>query len=157
MVLDGEIVAPDEEGRPSFQKLQQRMHLQGEADIRRAEVQVPVLYYVFDLLYLDGYDLRAVPFEQRRRQLESALLPGERVRLIDQFEEDGEAAYEAAVKFGLEGVMAKRRDSAYRSGERSRLWLKVKATLSDEFVVGGIQPRHGRPQQHVRRAHPRPV
>ena len=63
MVLDGEIVAPDEEGRPSFQRLQQRMNLQNEADIRRADVQIPVLYYVFDLLYLDGYDLRAVPFE----------------------------------------------------------------------------------------------
>ena len=137
MVLDGEIVAPDEEGRPSFQLLQQRMNLQGEADIRRADVQVPVLYYVFDLLYLDGYDLRAVPFERRRRQLESVLIPDERVRLVDQFEEAGEAAYEAAVEHGLEGVMAKRRDSPYRSGERSRLWLKVKATTSDEFIVGG--------------------
>jgi bifunctional non-homologous end joining protein LigD len=137
MVLDGEIVAPDEKGRPSFQHLQQRMNLQGEADIRRADVQVPVLYYVFDILYLHGYDLRAVPFEERRRQLEHALLPSQRVRLIDQFEEAGEAAYEAAVEHGLEGVMAKRRDSVYRSGERSRLWLKIKATLSDEFVIGG--------------------
>jgi bifunctional non-homologous end joining protein LigD len=137
MVLDGEIVAPDEEGRPSFQRLQQRMNLQGDADIRRADVQVPVLYYVFDLLFLDGYDLRAVPFEARRRQLERALVPSENVRLIDQFEEEGEAAYGAAVENGLEGVMAKKHDSAYRSGERSRLWLKVKATLADEFVVGG--------------------
>ncbi len=137
MVIDGEVVAPDDEGRPSFQRLQQRMNLQGEADIRRADVQVPVLYYVFDLLYVDGYDLRAVPFEERRSLLERTLVPSQRVRLIDQFEEDGEAAYEAAVEHGLEGVMAKRRDSAYRSGERSHLWLKVKATLSDEFIVGG--------------------
>lgn len=137
MVIDGEVVAPDDEGRPSFQRLQQRMNLQGEADIRRADVQVPVLYYVFDLLYVDGYDLRAVPFEERRRLLERTLVPSNRVRLIDQFEEDGETAYEATVEHGLEGVMAKRRDSAYRSGERSRLWLKVKATLSDEFIVGG--------------------
>ncbi len=137
MVIDGEVVAPDDEGRPSFQRLQHRMNLQGEADIRRADVQVPVLYYVFDLLYIDGYDLRAVPFEERRRLLERTLVPSQRVRLVDQFEEDGEAAYQAAVEHGLEGVMAKRRDSAYRSAERSHLWLKVKATLSDEFIVGG--------------------
>jgi bifunctional non-homologous end joining protein LigD len=137
MVLDGEIVAPDDEGRPSFQRLQQRMNLQNDADIRRADVQVPVVYYVFDLLYLDGYDLRAVPLEERRRQLEIALVPSYRVHFIDQFEASGEAAYEAAVQHGLEGVMAKRRDSQYRSGERSRLWLKVKATLSDEFIISG--------------------
>jgi len=137
MVLDGEIVAPDDEGRPAFQRLQQRMNLQRDADIHRADVQVPVLYYVFDLLYSDGYDLRAVPFEERRRQLERTLVPSDRVRLIDQYEEEGEAAYEAAVEHGLEGVMAKRRDSPYRPGERSRLWLKVKTTLSDEFIIGG--------------------
>jgi bifunctional non-homologous end joining protein LigD len=138
MVIDGEIVAPDEKGRPSFQRLQQRMNLTRDADIHRADIQVPVLYYVFDLLYSDGYDLRAVPFEKRRRQLERALVPSDRVRLIDQYEEKGEAAYEAALENGLEGVMAKRRDSAYRAGERSRLWLKVKATLSDEFIIGGF-------------------
>ena len=137
MVIDGEIVAPDDKGRPSFQRLQQRMNLQRDADIHRADIQVPVLYYVFDLLYSDGYDLRAVPFEERRRLLERALVPSDRVRLIDQYEEEGEAAYEAAVENGLEGVMAKRRDSAYRAGERSHLWLKVKATLSEEFIVGG--------------------
>jgi bifunctional non-homologous end joining protein LigD len=143
MVVDGEIVAPDDEGRPSFQRLQQRMNLQRDADIHRADVQVPVLYYVFDLLYWDGYDLRATSFEERRRQLEKALVPSDRVRLIDEYEEDGEAAYEAAVEHGLEGVMAKRRDSAYRAGERSRLWLKVKATLSDEFIVGGYSRATG--------------
>jgi bifunctional non-homologous end joining protein LigD len=137
MVLDGEIVATDEEGRPSFRRLQQRMNLQNEVEIRRADVQIPVIYYVFDLLYLEGYDLRAVPFETRRRQLERALAPGERVRLVDQFPEEGEAAFRAAVEHGLEGVMAKRRDSPYRPSERSHLWLKVKATLSDEFVIGG--------------------
>ncbi len=91
MVLDGEVVAPDEEGRPSFQRLQQRMNLQKEPDIRRADAQIPVLYYVFDLLYVDGYDLRGVPFEERRRQLERTLVPSDRVRLIDQFPEEGEA------------------------------------------------------------------
>ncbi len=136
-VFDGEIIAPDEQGRPSFQRLQQRMNLQNEEDIRRADSQVPVLYYVFDILYLDGYDLLAVPLEARRRQLERALVPGRRVRLIEQFQQEGETAFQVAVEHGLEGVMAKKRDSAYRPGERSHVWLKVKATLSDEFVVGG--------------------
>jgi bifunctional non-homologous end joining protein LigD len=137
VVLDGEIVAPDELGRPSFQRLQLRMNLQNEEDIRRADTQVPILYYVFDILYLDGYDLLAVPLEARRRLLERTLVPGRRVRLIEQFSQEGETAFQVAVEHGLEGVMAKKRDSAYRPAERSRHWLKVKATLSDEFVIGG--------------------
>lgn len=137
LVLDGEIVALDEAGRPSFQLLQQRLNLSREADIRRAEAKIPVLYYVFDLLYLGGYDLRGVPLTQRKALLERALLTSDGVTLLEAFEEDGEAAYEAAVEHGLEGVVAKRSDSTYESGRRSRRWLKVKATLSDEFVVGG--------------------
>ncbi len=137
LVIDGEIIAPDEQGRPSFQRLQQRMNLQNEHDIRLAEAQLPVLYYVFDILYLDGYDLTGAPFEARRRLLERALASSDRVRLIEQFEQDGETAYRVAVDHGLEGVMAKKRDSVYAPGQRSRAWLKVKGTLSDEFVVGG--------------------
>ena len=141
LILDGEIVALDEEGRPSFQRLQQRLNLTREADIRRAEAQIPVIYYVFDLLYLDRYDLRAVPLAQRKDLLVRVLLPSDHVRLLEHFDEDGEAAYDAAVGHGLEGLVAKRRDSAYESGRRSRSWLKVKATQSDEFVVGGYS--HG--------------
>ncbi|HEU4759728.1 MAG TPA: non-homologous end-joining DNA ligase, partial [Dehalococcoidia bacterium] len=143
LVLDGEIVALDEAGRPSFQVLQQRLNLTREADIRRAEAQVPVLYYVFDLLYLDGYDLCAVPLAQRKTLLAQALLLTNLVRPLDHFDEDGEAAYEAAVGHGLEGVVAKRRDSPYEPGRRSRHWLKVKATVSDEFVVGGYSRGQG--------------
>ncbi len=138
LVVDGEIVAPDEQGVPSFQRLQQRMNLQNDAEIHRADAQVPVVYYVFDILYLDGYDLTGVPFEARRRLLKRTLVPGERVRLIEEFQQEGEIAFRVAVEHGLEGVMAKRRDSAYVPGQRSRLWLKVKATLSDEFVIGGF-------------------
>ena len=138
MVLDGEIVALDEEGRPSFELLQQRMNLSREADLRRAEAQVPVFYYVFDLLYLEGYDLRAVPLQDRQYLLERVLLPTDRVRLVDHFEEEGEAVYEASLANGLEGVIAKRRDSVYEPGRRSHNWLKVKSTLSDDFVIGGF-------------------
>ncbi|MFQ6019273.1 MAG: non-homologous end-joining DNA ligase, partial [Dehalococcoidia bacterium] len=143
LVFDGEIVALDEEGRPSFQRLQQRLNLTREADIRRAEEHTPVLYYVFDLLYLDGYDLRATALAQRKALLERVLLPSDHVRLLEHFREDGQAAYEAAIAHGLEGVLAKRRDSVYESGRRSHHWLKVKATLSDEFVIGGYSQGQG--------------
>jgi bifunctional non-homologous end joining protein LigD len=143
LALDGEIVAMDDDGRPSFQRLQQRLNLSRDADIKRAETQVPVFYYAFDLLYAGDYDLRAVPLAERKALLGRLLLPSERVRLLEHFEEDGEAAYEAAVAHGIEGVVAKRRDSVYEPGRRSRHWLKVKATLSDEFVVGGFSEGQG--------------
>ena len=137
LILDGEIVALDRDGRPSFHHLQQRLNLTREADIRRAEAETPVFYYVFDLLYAGGYDLRAVALAQRKDLLQRILLPSDRVRLLEHFEEEGEAAYEAAISHGLEGIIAKRRDSAYEAGRRSRHWLKIKPTLSDEFVIGG--------------------
>jgi bifunctional non-homologous end joining protein LigD len=137
MVLDGEIVAYDEDGVPSFQRLQQRINLQRESDIRRAEAEIPVYYYVFDLLYAGGYDVRGVPLAERKALMRQVVLPSDRVMLVDDFEEDGEAAYEAVVENGLEGLIAKRRDGVYESGRRSRGWLKIKATQEEEFVVGG--------------------
>lgn len=137
LALDGEIVAPDERGVPSFQRLQRRLNLEREADLRRMESQVPVIYYVFDLLYLDGYDLRSVPLAERKAALAQALPPSQQVRLLEYFQEDGEAAFQAALEHGLEGVIAKERSSLYEEGRRSRWWLKVKALLSDEFVIGG--------------------
>ena len=126
-IFDGEIVAIDELGRPSFQLLQNRA----------SEPRPPLLYYAFDLLYRDGYDLRGVALEQRKELLRGSLIPSERVRLVDAFPEDGETLYEASRQTGMEGIVAKRRDSRYETGKRSASWLKVKATLSEEFVVGG--------------------
>lgn len=143
MVLDGEIVALDERGAPSFQRLQQRLNLTRESDIKRAEAQIPVYYYVFDLLYAGGYDLRNVPLRYRKSLLKQVLIPSNRVLLVEHFEAEGEAAFRAAVEHGLEGVIAKRRDSLYESGRRSHSWLKVKSTLEDEFVVGGYSPGAG--------------
>jgi bifunctional non-homologous end joining protein LigD len=142
-VLDGEIVAPDEQGRPSFHRLQQRLNLTNAHDIRRAEADVPVLYYLFDLLYFDGHDLRRAPLEQRKALLKHAVAPAGRILLLDHFEEDGETAFEASKAHGLEGVVAKRRDSPYESGKRSRHWLKVKGTNSEDFVVAGYTPGQG--------------
>src|SRR5438034_2971525 len=137
MVLDGEIVAFDENGVPSFQQIQQRLNLMRESEIKRAESQVPVFYYVFDILYAGSYDLRGAPLEQRKRLLRQLLMPTERVRLVEHFEQDGEVAYRAAVEHGLEGLLAKRQDSFYESGRRSKNWMKIKSTKEGEFVIGG--------------------
>ena len=137
LVLDGEIVAFDQNGVPSFQEIQQRLNLMRESDIKRAESQVPVFYYVFDILYAGGYDLRGAPLDQRKRLLRQLLLPTERVWLVEHFEQDGEVAYRVAVEHGLEGLLAKRRDSVYESGRRSKSWMKIKSTKEGEFVIGG--------------------
>ncbi|MEX0785042.1 MAG: DNA ligase D [Dehalococcoidia bacterium] len=143
LVLDGEVVALDGDGRPSFELLQQRINLVRQADVRRAQSEVPVLYYAFDVLHLDGYDLTSTPLEARKQYLARALLPGGRILLLDHFEQEGEAAYQGARQHGLEGVVAKRRTSAYEPGKRSPNWLKIKVTHSEEFVVAGFSEGQG--------------
>jgi bifunctional non-homologous end joining protein LigD len=138
MLPAGEIVALNERGIPSFQHIQQRLGLQREADIRKMTESLPVYYYVYDLLYVDGWDLRGAPLSDRKALLKQRLLPTAHVMLLDHFDAEGEAAYEAAIGFGMEGVMAKRKDSLYEPGKRSKNWLKVKGTTEDEFVVGGF-------------------
>ncbi|MHC4093738.1 MAG: DNA ligase D, partial [Planctomycetota bacterium] len=131
VVFDGEIVALGEEGRPSFQLLQQRF--QGCV----FAAALTVVYFVFDILHLDGFDLTDVPLHLRKRLLQSVLAPTERVRLTDYFTGDGETVYRSAVAADMEGVVAKRRDSTYRAGERSAQWLKVKATRTGDFAIAG--------------------
>ncbi|HXG36410.1 MAG TPA: non-homologous end-joining DNA ligase, partial [Dehalococcoidia bacterium] len=142
-ILDGEIVTLDEHGIPSFERLQPRLNLTRAAYIREAERKIPVFYYVFDILYLDGYDLISVPLDERKRVLAQSFVPSERTHLVHSFEEDGLVAYEAAQELGLEGLLAKKRDSIYEPGKRSRNWLKVKATRSDDFVIGGYKKGQG--------------
>ena len=142
-ILDGEIVALDEHGRPSFERLQQRMNLGGDGDIARADAELPVLFFPFDLLYLDGFDLRRVTLAERIEVLARVLRPGPLLQPVQSFEADGVAAYEAAVALGFEGVVAKRRDGAYLGGRRSRQWLKVKARRSGDFVIGGWRAGEG--------------
>ena len=142
-IFDGEIVALDERGAPSFERLQQRLNLGGEGDIARADAELPVLFFPFDLLYLDGFDLRRVPLAERIEVLARVLRPGPLLQPVQSFEADGVAAYEAAVALGFEGVVAKRRDGAYLDGRRSRQWLKVKARRSGDFVIGGWREGEG--------------
>jgi bifunctional non-homologous end joining protein LigD len=136
VLLDGEIIALDEQGRPCFGCMQNYVKSS------KAEA-APLIYYVFDILYLDGYDLRGCPLAARRPLLDAVLRPDAHVRLTDSFAGEGKAVFDAAVKNGLEGVVAKRRDSLYESGKRSRDWLKVKANLSEEFVIGGYSVVEG--------------
>jgi bifunctional non-homologous end joining protein LigD len=135
-ILDGELVATDEHGVPSFGRLQQRMHVANAAEARRRSADVPVSYVVFDLLHLDGHDVTGLPLRDRRKLLESVLEPGP-VWRTSPMHDDGEALRDAAEERGLEGVVAKRLDSPYEPGKRTRTWLKVKVRRRQEMVVGG--------------------
>lgn len=142
-IFDGEIIALNELGQPSFQHLQQRMNLIRMADISRAELAVPAFYFVFDIVWADGYDLCGVKLAQRKEILHEKLKQSERVRILTVFEDDGMTAYEACVEKGFEGIVAKRLESPYEPGRRSNYWTKVKAQQTDEFVVGGFTHGQG--------------
>jgi bifunctional non-homologous end joining protein LigD len=141
-ILDGEVVALDEQGRPSFSLMQQRTGFRpgGRRGVSNAEVTV--LYYAFDLLYLDGYDWRHVPLEERKKKLESVLLTGDSLRYSDHYERQGKALFEIAKQKGLEGILAKKRDSIYQE-RRSSEWLKIKIRHQLECVIGGYTTPEG--------------
>jgi bifunctional non-homologous end joining protein LigD len=142
-VLDGEIVAMDESGRPSFGRLQRRMHLGSESAARRLAKSVPVVYMIFDLLYLDGRSTMALPYRERRELLEGLELSGPHWQVPAYHVGEGREMLEASRAQGLEGIVAKRLDSPYEPGRRSRNWLKVKNQLRQEFVIGGWLPGKG--------------
>ena len=134
-VFDGEIVALDRNGRPDFQALQNAQR-SGATRIR---------YYVFDVLYAAGHDLRALPLRRRRAVLARLLPVSEAVRLSESIEKSGRAYFRAAREHGLEGIMAKDLASPYRSGERTRDWLKIKTHRRQEAVICGFtEPRASR-------------
>jgi len=156
-VLDGEIVALDDEGRPSFSLMQQRTgfrpgkHRLAGRDpgpparpllAGRGGDGVPVVYYAFDLIYLDGFDLRRVPLDQRKQLLESVIENSTVIHFSDHYPERGLALFEAAKQRGLEGIVAKKRSSTYDE-KRSSEWLKIKITASQECVIGGYTDPEG--------------
>jgi bifunctional non-homologous end joining protein LigD len=143
-VLDGEIVAFDDEGHPSFERLQKRMHLTGERSIRRLAAQAPVTYVVFDLLHLDGRRTMGLPYSRRRELLAGLRLGGPTWQAPPYHEGEGQEFLAATAEYGLEGVMAKRLDSPYRPATRSGDWLKVKNSKRQELVIGGWLPGKGR-------------
>jgi bifunctional non-homologous end joining protein LigD len=140
-ILDGEVVALDADGKASFSLMQQRT---GFRPGRRRAVEnadVPVLYYAFDLLYLDGYDWRRVPLEERKGKL-AGLVKGDVVRFSDHYQNHGKALFEMARQKGLEGIVAKKRTSFYEE-RRSREWLKIKIRHTLDAVIGGYTEPEG--------------
>ncbi len=142
LVLDGEVVALDETGRPSFQRLQQRAKLTRALDIRQATVNIPVTFYAFDLLAAEGFDVRPLPLVVRKQLLRKLLAPAGAIRFLDHFEGDGEVLYQQVQKLGLEGILAKQANSPYRAG-RSPAWLKIRTRQSDDFIVVGFTASKG--------------
>jgi bifunctional non-homologous end joining protein LigD len=148
-VLDGEIVTFDEQGRPSFERLQRRMHVTSPTAVRRLMSSHPVVYAIFDLLYLDGHSLLDTPYHERRARLEELNLGGPAWRVPAAHAGDGKALLEATRKQGLEGIVAKRPDSCYEPGRRSGAWLKIKHTFRQELVIGGWIPGEGRRAERI--------
>jgi bifunctional non-homologous end joining protein LigD len=148
-VFDGEIVAFDENGRPSFERLQRRMHVTAPSAVRRLSASTPVVLAIFDLLYLDGHSLMDLPYVERRERLESLELAGPAWRVPSVQRGAGKRLLEATRLQGLEGIVAKRLDSRYESGRRTGAWLKVKHTLRQELVIGGWVPGEGRRAEHI--------
>jgi bifunctional non-homologous end joining protein LigD len=141
-ILDGEVVALDAEGKASFSLMQQRTGFRPGGHRAAGNADVPVLYYAFDLLYLDGYDWRRIALEERKRKLASMVVAGDAVRYSDHYEERGKALFEISRKKGLEGIVAKRRVSCYEE-RRSGDWLKIKIRHRIEAVIGGYTETKG--------------
>jgi bifunctional non-homologous end joining protein LigD len=133
-VIDGELVALSDKGLPSFHLMQ-----------HYAISKCPLAYYVFDLLFLDGEDVRMLPLAERKEKLRGVLIPNETIQYSEHIIGKGKAYFTAAKKQGLEGIMAKKADSLYLSGKRSPLWLKIKTEMRQEAVViGYTAPRNSR-------------
>ncbi len=143
-ILDGEIVAFDEHGRPSFGRLQQRMHVRGESAVRRLAKEVPVAFIAFDLLWLDGHALFDLTYAERRELLLDLQLQGPAWRTPEHVVGNGAAVLAASLENGLEGVVAKKLDSTYEPGRRSACWLKIKNVRREDVVVGGWVPGTGK-------------
>src|SRR5437764_4932396 len=143
-IVDGEVVALDEKGRPSFELLQGRMHLASEEVVRARMHDIPVRLMAFDLIWHDGHDLTQLPYVERRERLAGLDVNGPCWQTPGWRRGEGSALLQAAREQALEGVMAKRLESPYCPGKRTHHWLKIKAKLSQEFVIGGWLPGEGR-------------
>jgi bifunctional non-homologous end joining protein LigD len=143
-VLDGEIVTLDDDGRTSFSKLQQRMNLVAARDVARVRQQVPVQFWVFDVLHLNGVSLLGKRYDDRRRVLAALPLDGDVCQVPDQLTGTVHDALQGSVALRWEGIVAKKADSTYLPGKRSRGWIKIKNFNDLEVVVVGWRPGAGR-------------
>jgi bifunctional non-homologous end joining protein LigD len=148
-ILDGEIVAFDEGGVPSFGLLQQRMHIGDAATAAARAAETPVAYVVFDLLHFDGHESWKLPYLDRRHLLTELVEPGDHWQVPAHRVGGGAELLAAARERGLEGVVAKRPDRPYEPGKRSAAWRKVKVRHTQEFVVGGWLPGEGNRSGHM--------
>ena len=141
-ILDGEVVVLDDEGRPSFSLMQQRTGLRSHGRQTTPRGDLPILYCVFDLIYLDGYDLRKVTLDERKRVLREIVTDSEMARYSDHFPGSGNALFNVAKQKGLEGIIAKKANSCYEE-RRSREWQKIKITQTVDCVIGGYTDPEG--------------
>jgi len=141
-ILDGEVVVLDTAGKPSFSRLQRRGRLTSAIDVRRASVELPAVFYAFDLLAFEDFDLRDLPLVQRKQLLMDAIPALGPLRSLDHIEREGEAFLEQVSRIGLEGIIAKKADATYRSG-RSAKWLKIKADRTGDFIIVGFTAPKG--------------
>ena len=144
-LIDGELVVHDEQGIPSFSLLQQRARLSGELEVARAAIEMPCTYYVFDALQILNYDLRELPLIKRKSYLRRLLPSLGPLRLSEHITAKGRSTYQAAVKLGMEGIVAKQINSLYRSG-RSNAWTKVRHQRTDDYVIVGWLPNRSNPK-----------
>jgi len=151
-VFDGEIVAFGEDGRPSFERLQRRINVSSASAVRRLSASTPVVYAIFDLLYLDGHSLMGRPYEERRARLEELELGGPAWRVPAVYPGPaarGTALLQATEAQGLEGIVAKRLDSRYEPGRRTGAWVKIKHVTRQELVICGWLPGEGRRAERI--------
>ena len=153
-ILDGEIVAFDEDGRPSFAALQHRMHVSSTAQAGRLAKSTPVTYMIFDLLWLDGHSLMGLPYAERRERLAALELSGESWQTPEHVLGDGRAVLEASAAQGLEGIVAKRLDSTYEPGRRSAAAgsRSRTSTARSSWSAAGCPARARRAEAHRRAA-----
>jgi bifunctional non-homologous end joining protein LigD len=142
-IVDGEIVA-FEDGVPSFEKLQSRIHVRDPRDIERLRTQIPVALVLFDIVYLDGRDLTSLPYRERRDLLERTVVTTQNVQISPAIPGQGKPLFEAARAQALEGIVAKRTDSRYEIGKRSKAWLKIKTTFEADVIIAGWLEGGGR-------------
>jgi bifunctional non-homologous end joining protein LigD len=142
LVLDGEVVVNDGEGKPSFSRLQRRGRILNKSDALRASIELPALYHAFDLLGIEGHDLRGLPLLERKEILHDILPTVGPIRYVDHIAVQGEVMYEHVERMRLEGIVGKREDAPYRGG-RSKSWIKIRTVLVDDFVVVGWKDAKG--------------
>jgi bifunctional non-homologous end joining protein LigD len=148
-IIDGEIVALDDNSRPNFTRLQRRMHAEGADNIKRLSREVPAWYVLFDVLWANRRSTMELPYAQRREILEGLTISGPSWQMTPSHIGQGTAMLTAAKRNGMEGIVAKRLDSIYEQGRRSPSWLKIKVVFGQEFVIGGWIPENGEQSDRV--------